>query len=60
LEDELLDELYDELALCFSVVEDLSVEQENTYNPNLDHSHTDENNSTYTKKNGSNNNPFLM
>lgn len=60
LEDNLLDELYDELALCFAVVEDLSVEQENTYNPKLENPETDENNSTYTKKNGSNNNPFLM
>lgn len=60
LEDDLLNELYDELALCFAVVEDLSEENPSSYNPKSENPNTDENNPFYTKKNGSNNNPFLM
>lgn len=60
LDDFLLKELYDELALCFSVIEDLSIEQKKGYSPKKNwNTSSNEKPPLYTNKK-SNNNPFLL
>lgn len=56
LEDNLLKELYDELALCFSVIENLSLEHEPQESRTLLHS----NQGVSYKRSSSKDNPFLM
>jgi hypothetical protein len=58
LNDNILHELYDELSLCFSVVEDLSIEHDDKYN----HLNTDtiKPETKIYKKSDNSNNPFLL
>jgi len=59
LDDNFLDEFYDELALCFAVVEDMSIEHEGIYTPPMKKEET-EKHKIYTKRKGNNDNPFLL
>ncbi len=58
MKDNTLHELYDELSLCFSVVEDLSIEHDEQYN----HLNSDPviQDAKIYKKNDNPNNPFLL
>jgi hypothetical protein len=59
LDDNFLDEFYDELALCFAVVEDMSIEHTGTYNPPREEEET-EKPQIYTKRKANDGNPFLL